>query len=106
MIGLYVYQDEELLAMRDSYFTSKHDDFIELYEAIRGEHLEKMYARCREIESRCKLMLSVYEGSTIRKHLPVLQQYDCDIEVCLSVYQKTFSVWNGRREESGELSRE
>lgn len=103
MIGLYVWKDEALCNMKEQYFTNQQKNDIELYEDIDPKHLAEMHARCRDISSRTKIVMSVFEGSTIQTQLPVIYAYDHDFEVCLSVYQKAYSVWSGKREERGVL---
>ena len=103
MIGVYVWKDEALCEMKEQYFTDFQKNYIELYGDIDPKHLEEMRARCREISSTAKIMVSVFEGSTIQAQLPVIREYNYDFEVCLSVYQKAYSVWNGQREERGVL---
>jgi len=105
MIGLYVFKDEVLCKMRDRYFTNQQENYIELYGDIDPKHLEEMRTRCREISSATKIMISIFEGSTIQTQVPVIRGYDFDFEVCLSVYQKAYNVWSGKREERGGLKR-
>lgn len=103
MIGLYVLKDEELLKMKNQYFVNERPDYIELYSDVKPEHLVKMYSHCRQLKDSRKIMLSVFAGSSIEGRLPVLKNYQLDMEVCLSIYKKEHSVWSGRQEEIGEL---
>ncbi|MCT8136970.1 hypothetical protein H1D32_03990 [Anaerobacillus sp. CMMVII] len=103
MIGLYVWKDEALCKMKERYFTNQQKNYIQLYDDIDPKYLEEMRARCRDISSTSKIMISVFEGSTIETQLPVIRAYDYDFEVCLSVFQKAYNVWSGEREERGLL---
>lgn len=103
MIGLYVLKDEQLTNMANQYFRDSKSDFIELYQDISKEHLAELYKRARSIESSHKVMLSVFQGSSILKQLPVLKQYKNEFEVCKSVYVREFSMWNQQFEVRGEL---
>lgn len=103
MAGLYILKDEQLVAMADRFFKDPDKDFIELYDEIKPEHLQKMYQRARSIESSHKILLSVFQGSSLVSHLPVLENYQNDIEVCQSVYRKEFSAWSRQFEVRGEL---
>ncbi|MEB1808870.1 MAG: hypothetical protein LPK26_16540 [Bacillaceae bacterium] len=102
MIGIYVLKDEALCKMIGCYFSNKQKNYIELYD-IEPIHLSEMRARCHELSSDLKIMISVFEGSTVQRQLHAISEYDFDFEVCLSVYQKTYNVWSGKREERGEI---
>lgn len=103
MIGLYVLKDKELIALANQYFQDPNQDFIELYDDIKPEDLQKLYERARTIESSHKVILSVFQGSSILNQLSVLKNYQNDIEVCKSIYTKEFSLWSRRYEENGDL---
>jgi len=103
MIGLYVLKDDELLSLANQYFSNYKKNYVELYEDIKQEHLQKLYDRARNIESSHKILISVFKGSSIWDQLPVLKHYQNDIEVCRSVYKKEFSLWTNRFEEVGNL---
>jgi hypothetical protein len=103
MIGLYVFTDEELRKMQERYFTNKNKSYAELYEDVDSRQLEAMRERCRELTSEHKIMISVFEGSSIHSQLPIIKNYDIDFEVCQSVFQKAYNVWNKKREERGAI---
>lgn len=103
MIGLYVFKDEELRNMQERYFTNKNTTYTELYKDVDSKQLEAMRERCRELTCEQKIMISVFEGSSIQSQLPIIKNYDVDFEVCQSVYQKAYNVWNKRREERGAI---
>jgi len=104
MIGLYVVKDKELIRLANQSFKQPNKDFVELYDDIQSEDLQTLYNRARMIEGSHKIILSVFQGSTILQQLPALIHYQNDIEVCKSVYKMEFSLWSRRFEESGELS--
>lgn len=103
MMGLYVLKDEVLLALADEYFQKPAQNHVELYSALTSEQRQELYQYTRKIESSHKIILTVFEGSSIFKHLPVLASYQNDIEVCTSVYKKEFSLWTESFEVRGEL---
>nr|WP_263327193.1 hypothetical protein [Neobacillus sp. Marseille-Q6967] len=103
MIGLYVLKDKELINMANQFFHHPNKDFIELYHDIDPKDLEQLYIRARKIESSHKIILSVFQGSSIVRQLPVLKHYQNDIEVCKSIYTKEFSLWSRQFEEFGDL---
>jgi hypothetical protein len=101
MIGIYVLKEEALCKMAECYFANKRKNFVELYDDINPTQLLKLCERSLEISSDTKIMISVFEGSSIQNQLPVIRKYEYDFEVCLSVYQRAYNVWSGKREERG-----
>ncbi len=84
MVAMYVERDEALIKMAGSYFRSKDSNGLELYQDIKPHDLNKLYEKCRSIIFNNKIIVSVFEGSTIRKQIPILKQYSLDMEVCIS----------------------
>ncbi|WP_062110040.1 hypothetical protein [Bacillus niameyensis] len=78
MIGLYVLQDKKLITLANNLFGNPEKSCIELYDDIKPEHLKKLYEQARQIESSHKIVLSVYEGSSILNQLSVLDLYQND----------------------------
>jgi hypothetical protein len=103
MIGLYVVKDKELIRLANQSFKQPDKDFIELYDDIQSEDLQKLYHQARRIEGSHKIVVSVFQGSSIFPQLPVLREYQNDIEVCNSIFKKELSPWSRKFEESGEL---
>jgi hypothetical protein len=103
MIGLYVVKNKELIALANQYLKQPNKDFLELYHDVKLEDLQKLYNQARKIEGSHKILLSVFQCSSILQHLPVLKNYQNDIEVCKSIFTKEFSLWSGKFEELGEL---
>ncbi|MCA1031177.1 hypothetical protein LCL95_09095 [Bacillus timonensis] len=103
MIGLYVLKDEKLLAIANAHFKNPNSDFIELYRDIDSESLQELYKQARSIESKHKIMVTVYQGSTILNQLSVLEKYHNDVEVCQSIFKMEFSVWSREVERVGVL---
>ncbi|OLO26769.1 hypothetical protein BTR23_22040 [Alkalihalophilus pseudofirmus] len=104
MIGLYVLKDEQLIALANQYFKFPNKNFIELYNDVSSEGLQELYKQARKIESSHKILLSVFQGSSILNQLPVLKNYQNDIEVCQSIFTKEFSLWTRKFEETGRLN--
>jgi hypothetical protein len=103
MTALYVWRDEELCNMARRHFKNKRKNRVELYKDIEPEHLQAMYQRSRSLEIGGKIIVSVFEYSTILNQLKVLEQYKMDMEVCVSKYFRSRSVWDGQIIEKGSL---
>ncbi|MGG1401583.1 hypothetical protein ABE288_27755 [Bacillus salipaludis] len=103
MIGIYVLKNKELTKLANQLFRQPNKNFIELYQDIDSKGLEQLYYQARKIESSHKIILSVFQGSSILKQLPILKHYQNDIEVCKSIFTKEFSLWSRKFEEIGDL---
>lgn len=103
MIGIYVLKEKNLITLSQKYFKNLNKNFIELYGDIQSDHLHELYKQARLIESCHKIIVSVFQGSSLIKQLPVLKNYQNDIEVCQSIYLKEYSLWSKQFEERGDI---
>lgn len=104
MIGVYVLKDKELVDMANRYIKKKSNrKAIGLYDDVAKDDLLRMYERARQIESGHKIIINVFEGSSIRRQLKVLEEYEFDLEVCLSSFKREYSMWSGKKEIRGLL---
>lgn len=103
MIGLYVLKDEKLVSLANDYFDNPKQDFLELHQDIQPEGLQELYNHTRLIKSNHKMILSVFQGSTLLRQLSVLEQFQNDIEVCKSIFTKEYSLWTNQFETYGTL---
>jgi len=84
MIALYVIRDEEIVTLAKDYVHSTKQDWVELYQDIDSEHLEKLYEKCRSLSFNKKIIVSVFGGSTVRNQLSILEKYSVEKEICLT----------------------
>jgi len=57
----------------------------------------------REDYSDLMIVVSVLEGSLFRNQLSVLNEYDINMEVCISVYSRYYSDWSDQVVVNGSL---
>lgn len=55
---------------------------LEMYEDFEPAQRQALYRACREHLTAPKLIVSVFEGSSIARRLSILKKYMCEIEVC------------------------
>jgi hypothetical protein len=103
MIGIYIEKDEILTGLAKQFFNGEIPQMAELYKEVPEKDLEKMRVRTREIDFSNKITLSIFTGSTIANQLPILENYKVDVEVCVPVYLREYSVWNSRQNTAGRL---
>jgi hypothetical protein len=92
-VGLHVVKDPELVLRAQRFPSLLNESNAEMYRDVDPESREQLYELCRRIESRYKIVLSVFEGSTIMKQLPVLRKYSMDVEVCTPQFIREYSSW-------------
>lgn len=85
MIALYVVKDRELLKLATEFIKNANKDFIELYQDVKPENLQKLYKEAKMIMSSHKIIVSVFEGASITNQLSILKDFQNDIEVCKSI---------------------
>ncbi|RSK27624.1 hypothetical protein EJF36_12470 [Bacillus sp. HMF5848] len=103
MIGLFVLKDEELLRIANQFKQIKDLNKISMYEDIPEKGCELMRERVRQIDRNYKVALSVYNGSSIARQVDVLSNYQMDVEVCMPIFVREYSVWTNTHEAKGSL---
>lgn len=102
MIALYVIEDEETIKYCNS-ILKKEPNRLMLYEDFSPQDLNKLRSLVKKAHLNGKIMISVFNKSSVLRHLPVLKEYDMDVEVCVSQYVNEYSMWTQMREERGKL---
>lgn len=103
MIGIYIEKDEILIGLAKQFFNGEVPRMAELYKEVSEKALGMMRDRARELNFSNKIILSIFNGSTIARQLPVLENYKIDVEVCVPVYLREYNVWSSRQEATGRL---
>jgi hypothetical protein len=65
---------------------------LELYE-ISDSKRQRMYDGLRSCQIGCKLILTVFSGSSLEQHLRVLKEISVAVEVCTGVFKREHSPW-------------
>ncbi|MFY0546388.1 hypothetical protein [Brevibacillus sp. H7] len=104
MISYYVMKNPLITATMHSALEKSKKPYIQLYEAFEQEELPQLYAINKQISCRYKLVINVFEGSTILQQLKVLEEYGMEVEVTIPVYSRSFSRWRNQMGIKGSLS--
>lgn len=56
-------------------------DYVEIHERFRTSELEELYEKCNQIKGWPKLVISNFEGQFLLRQLPILEDYDMELEV-------------------------
>ncbi len=94
MIAIHVLRDKTVLERIEKFPKIKSADFVHLNKDIDKKAQLELYEICRRIKNRYKAVITVLEGSSIRSQLEILEKYQMDVEVCVSVYLRQYSMWS------------
>ena len=103
MTAIHVLKDKDILSSAKKSFKTADLNRVELYEDIESEELLKLYEQCRLIKLPFKVVLTVFEGSTIMKQTGILEKYSMDVEVCIPRYYRAYSHWTNETIIQGSL---
>jgi hypothetical protein len=103
MIALYVWKDEETIRLAEEVLGCPIEQIAVIGSTRDNPRLHLLYEKCRSLKYNCKLMISVFETSSILRQLPTLEHYDFEIEVCKSVYSRFYNHWKGAMDVKGSL---
>ncbi|MBK7301256.1 MAG: hypothetical protein IPI79_13565 [Moraxellaceae bacterium] len=96
MIAILIQRDVDLIELAKSFYpTIETERHITLYEAFSLEQRMQLYAKCRQITTFEKMIVTVFRQSHLlsRRQLSVIESYRMDIEVCSVCYSRLFSMW-------------
>ena len=105
MTAIFVLEDEEICRLARQFFRNKERNWVELYNDVDPEHLEVLYEKCRALPNNHKLVITAYDGSSIRSQLHVVGEYKMDVEVCVPFYSRWYSAWQNETRTSGSLEK-
>jgi hypothetical protein len=83
MLCLYVLKDSRVEAAAAELLEAGRAEPTELYRAVSRDELAHLHALCREVDMRCKLVVTVLAGSLLAGQLPALRHYRVKAEVCV-----------------------
>ena len=100
MAAVHCLEDPELVEMVNMYFTNVNK--ANLYE-ISSEQRQILYRKNRQLVWG-KLIITVFHNSSILSQVSILENYLMDVEVCLPIYSRNHSGWDGSLEVKGDLN--
>jgi hypothetical protein len=103
MIAMYVLRDPGIVACAGDAFKNRKKNWVELYDDVEPGVRAHLYEMGRDIKTRCKIVVTILRGSSVLKQIVVLKDYSWDMEVCLPVFRKEFSAWDGTTQIDGSL---
>jgi hypothetical protein len=88
MIAVFAVQSKDLNELASHYIHGAGSDKADLNHDVKPDHLEELSDKCRNLNFGRKLAITVFEGSSISKELPILEQYRVPVEVCTTQYAR------------------
>ena len=71
-----------------------------------GEARQELYLLSRRVLKKhqgLKVVFTILDGSLFKNSIAVLKEYEIDMEVCISVYQRFYSAWHSEVVVYGDL---
>lgn len=103
MTAIHVCKNRQIIEHAKGFCAKIQTDRIEMYSDLEESQRKQLYQECRAITDFPKLIVSAFRGSTIIKHLSLLQQYKMDVEVCHVSYSRLHSSWTNDTKIEGTL---
>ena len=88
MISHHVLKKPEIAKAFGENTCIRDKPFIRLPEEVDREQLTRLHAINQGLDMRCKLMINLFEGSSVRRHLLVLEKYGMELEVTTPIYSR------------------
>lgn len=104
MISCYVTKNPLITAAVSPNLNKIKEPWVQMYEVFEKDELAHLYVLNKEISSRYKIVMNVFEGSTILQQLHVLEEYGMEVEVTIPVYSRSFSMWRNQMLVKGSLN--
>jgi hypothetical protein len=101
MVAVYVVKDESVLQMVSDFLAAAKPP-VELLKATPGS-LDRAYTASRALGDRYKLVVTVLEGSSLRREVGLLKRLPGAVELCTSRYSAVIDGVSGRREDRGRV---
>lgn len=95
MIAVHVLKHRKIIKIAESYYPDITKDIsrMVLYEHFSDFDRQRLYLKCCQLKDMPKMIISVFEGSSILGQLKVVESYEMNVEVCVPVYSRLSSVW-------------
>jgi hypothetical protein len=103
MIAVHICKDRKIIEYAKGFNATIEKSRLEVHSDLKEAQREHLYAKCRAITDFPKVIISVFEGSTIETQLPVLDQYKMDVEVCRVSYSRLHSTMTNELRIKGSL---
>lgn len=103
MIAVHVVGDPELSDMMARWSQNGHEGNLDLTRDIPEAVRKELYANCRLLDYDEKVVIMLYEGSSLESQLKNLEEYHPDVEVWKSAYLRYYYPDTDEVYEEGSL---
>jgi hypothetical protein len=84
MIAIHVIKNQQIIDLAQKMYKNIEGPHLEVYENLTESQRQELYKECRRNENWPKIVVTVLNGSSIKKQVSVLKKYSIDAEVCIS----------------------
>jgi hypothetical protein len=102
MVYLYALRDDGVRAVAPRSLDDAHT-WRELGASTTADERVELARACRASAARCKVVVTVLEGSSLTGRLSPLEDYPVDLEVCPSRFVREVAGWKGEIVRRGTL---
>ena len=103
MIAVNVLKDEQVISLANKYINSKDDNYVYMYDDIEAEDRKKLYQASKIMNKNYKIVISIFQGSSLFRHLPKLKDYNMEVEVNMPKYVRRYNAMNEEMITEGNL---
>jgi hypothetical protein len=86
MVAYHILRDEKVVKIANELNPSIKGRYVHFYLLYSKEDEKKLYEVCRALEDFPKIIVTVFNGSSILSQVDVLNEYKMDFEVCLPAF--------------------
>lgn len=102
MIALYVLKDQNICNLAQQYFAQDINQSVELYNISVADR-EKLYHVSRSLTHKYKLIVTVFQNSTIHNQLTVFENYGMDLVVFTPKFMRLTNQFSSETHVIGSL---
>ncbi|MCK8825366.1 hypothetical protein [Fuchsiella alkaliacetigena] len=103
MIAIYVLKDEEIRRIVREHLGDLNQESVEVHREISKKVRKQLYKKCRQLNYRSKVVLTIIKESQINRQLEVLTEYQLELDICTPQYSCYYSGWKEKMEAEGKL---
>ena len=103
MAAVHSFEDESVRNLFQQYNKKFDENRLEIYRDLTAEQRINLYKKCQKIENFPKIILTIFQGSSIIDTIATLAHYKMECEVLTPIYSRTYSNWTNSMTSTGSL---
>lgn len=103
MAAVHVVESEAVRTLFNEFSGNLDANRLLMYDTFTDDQRRQLYQACRQIRQFPKVILCIFEGSSIGAQISALEHYSMQCEVLMPVYTRIYSHWSGETIIKGTL---